>query len=270
MRVAGSRDGITFSEPVRRETPVDDFDTGVRLFVEMARGIADGEKIEVVVGGIAGSFDAEKTALWKSPNIPGWEGKPLKKRLEEEFGVGVFLENDAALAALGEAVQGAGRGYPIVGYITVGTGVGGARIVDGKIDRTALGFEPGHQLVSCGGGSGTHASREADLESFISGAAFKRRYGKEPYEVTDTEAWEEAAHTLAVGLHNAAVFWSPDAVVLGGSMITGNPAIELERVREHLGKTLTIFKAPLVVLKAQLGDTGGLQGALALLKSSCL
>ncbi len=269
MRLAGSRDGVLFGEMVKVKTP-EDFGEGIRLFIETAREIAGAEKIDAIAGGIAGSFDAAKAALWRSPNISGWEGKPLKKRFEEEFGVPVFLENDAALAGLGEAVAGAGKDHAIVGYITVGTGVGGVRIVDGTIDRNAVGFEPGHQIVSFDRGENFGLGGVGDLESCISGSAFEKRYGKKPYEVTEESAWEEAARVLAVGLYNVAVLWSPDAIVLGGSMIVGNPAIELERVQEYFSKILKIFETLPVLLKAHLGDVGGLSGALALLKSELI
>lgn len=271
MRLAGSRDGVTFGEPVRLQTPADDFDAGVRLFIETAREIARGERIEAVVGGIAGPLNSEKSELARAPHLSGWAGKPLKEEFERKLETRVVIENDAGVVGLGEATAGAGKGYGIVAYITVSTGVGGTRIVDGRIDRGRSGFEPGHQIIDL---SGALACEGCDgrghLEGYISGSAFEKRYGKKPYEVMEPQAWEDAARILAVGLTNVAVFWSPDVIVLGGSMIVGNPAIGLERVRDHFANMLTIFKTPPLVLKAQLGDGGGLHGALTLVKSSCL
>lgn len=269
MRIAGSRDGATFDTPVVLATPAGDFEEGVRLFVKTAQEIAGGEAIENSIGGIAGVLDAGKTMLAKAPHLPGWAQRPLKERLEGELHAPVFIENDASLAALGEVAVGAGKGYDLVAYITVGTGVGGARIIRGAIDENRFGFEPGHQIIHFDESARQEWCGETgDLEGYISGTAFAKRYGKKSYEVADPDAWEEAARILAVGLNNVAVLWSPEVIVLGGSMLVGVPAIPLERVQHHLRNVLQIFPKPPEVLQAKLGDTGGLHGALAFLKTS--
>ena len=78
--------------------------------------------------------------------------------------------------------------------------------------------------------------------------------------------FEELAKWLAYGLNNTIVHWSPDVVVLGGSMITGNPAISLKSIQRHVSKILTIFPTPPIIVKATLQDVGGLHGALSLLQ----
>jgi glucokinase len=269
MRLSGSKDGRTFGDPVIIQTPKDDFEKGISVFIEAARRIAGDEKIEAVAGGIAGPLDREKTMLLNAPNIPGWNNKPLKRELMGALGTEVYIENDAAVVGLGEALVGAGRGGKIVAYLTVSTGVGGVRIVDGAIDKNSFGFEPGHQILNmddnsvlCGScGEGGH------LESYISGVAFSKRYNRKAYEVHDQTAWEEAARILAIGLNNAAVFWSPDIIVLGGSMIVGDPSIPFPRIEYHFKNILKIFPEQPVLKKAELGDVGGLHGALAYLES---
>ena len=258
MRLAVSKDGKVISEPKIISTPVSNFEEGMRIFWEVAEQLTGGEKIEAVAGGVAGTLDKEHSVLLRAPNIPGWVGKPLKKRLEEVFHVPVHLENDAALAGLGEATTGAARGYGIAAYVTVSTGVGGVRIVDGKIDRNAWGFEIGHQIINYDGETRT-------LEEYVSGSGFIRRFGKTPQEVKDSVIWEEAARLLAVGLHNTLLHWSPEVVVLGGPMILQSP-FSFEIFKQYFEKSvLEVFSSTPEVKKGELGDKGGLYGALAFL-----
>ena len=85
--------------------------------------------------------------LVNAPHLPGWIRKPFSERLKAELACPVFLENDSAIVALGEAHHGAGKGDDIMAYLTVSTGMGGARIVHGAIDVNVFGFEPGHQYI---------------------------------------------------------------------------------------------------------------------------
>ncbi len=152
--------------------------------------------------------------------------------------------------------------------------MGGGRIVNGQIDKNSMGFEVGHQIIDAdvtffpqdkkfkkvfrdkGWNTGS-------LTSYISGSSLKIRYGKDPEEIVDEKIWEKSAEFLAIGLNNTIVHWSPDIVVLGGSMMNKIP---IEKVRSYLKNTLKIFLHHPEVKKAELGDLGGLYGALALLK----
>ncbi|MEK7090785.1 MAG: ROK family protein, partial [Patescibacteria group bacterium] len=164
-------------------------------------------------------------------------------------------------AGLSEAVRGAGNGKEIVAYITVGTGVGGARIVNGAIDANAMGFEPAYQIIDA---DGTMIPGHRRLGRYISGAALEERYGTAPAEIKDPAIQEKLSLWLAIGLNNMIVHWSPDVVVLGGPVMN---IIPIKRVRFHLQKTLKSFMQPPPVKGALLGDTGGLYGALVYLKS---
>ena len=256
-RIATSKDGITVSEPLIISTEAN-FDYAIASIRDKAQELAEGEHITHIAGGVPGPLDKERTKVMNAPNLPEWNRKPLKAELEKVLGAPVFLENDAALTGLGEALVGAGKGYSIVAYITVSTGVGGARIVDGVIDKNAWGFEPGHQIIFSSDAGG------ADLEWYISGSAIEKRFGKKPYEITDESVWEELARQLSTGLNNTIVHWSPDIVVIGGSMMK-QPGISIERVCYHLKNVLKIFPEYPIIEKAALGDSGGLYGALAFL-----
>src|SRR3989304_3420656 len=171
MRLVLSEDGEKIGEPRIFPTPKN-FDAGILISEKYIRDFAP-KKIRAVVGGIR-RLDANKETLVNDFRLPGWSGKPVKKRLEEITDSPVYLENDAALAALGEAVFGAGRGHRIVSFITVSTGGGGARVVDQKIDENAMGFEPGHQVILMDEESGN----VKNLESLIGGAFIEKETGK--------------------------------------------------------------------------------------------
>ena len=265
MRIAVSHDGTALDNPVVRPTPPA-FRDGLLLLEKTAKELSDGQKIDAVAGGIAGPMNRERTHLLTPPNMPLWANAPIKKAIEKAFSAPMFFENDAALAGLGEAVHGAGKGKRIVAYLTVSTGIGGARIVEERIDNNALGFEPGHQIVDASGKLCPTCAGGGILENLASGTATEKRFKKKPYDITDTAVWDELAQWLAFGLNNVTVLWSSDIIILGGPMVLKKPGIDVEDVRRHLKTILTIFPNPPEVVEASLGDFGGLYGALAYLK----
>lgn len=238
----------------------------VALVKQHATELSSGKKIRAVAGGIAGPLNKEKTALVRAPHLKGWAGKPIIPALRRAFGAPVFLENDTAMIGLGEAHYGAGRGKKIVVYISVSTGVGGCRIVNGEIDHNALGFEPGHQIIVAGGRKCSGCGAFGHLEGYVSGTAIRSRYHKNPKDIKDKRIWDEFAQWLTYGLYNTIIHWSPDVVVLGGSVMK-NPGIPIARVRVHLHRMLRIFEKPPKIARAELGDIGGLYGSLVLLRS---
>lgn len=262
MRIAVASSREKFSEPVILETPKD-FDVGLAFIQNTAKELSGGAVFEAVIGGIPGPLNKEKTMCVNANNLPKWNKKPVKAKLQKIFKAPVYLENDTALAGLGEAIFGAGKGAAIVAYITVSTGVNGVRIVDGRIDKNEYGFEIGQQFIDAGV-SLCKGCGKGRLEEYISGAATERRFKKKPYEITNLEVWEELAEWLAYGLNNAILHWSPNTVVIGGSMMK-KIGIPFKRVNFHLRKILKIYEPP-ALKRAELGDLGGLYGALAYLK----
>src|SRR3989338_2692403 len=224
MRVGVSSDGTVLDAHEKIATP-QRFSDGVDMLVRTIHAILGIHSLSAVAGGIAGVLNSQKTGLIHSPHLRHWIKKPLVETLKKKLGVSqVFLENDAALAGLGEAHCGAGKANKIVMYYTVGTGVGGARIVDGIIDVSAMGFEPGHQVIAA-----TARKQPQTLETFASGSGMMFRYQTGPAQITDERIWREASRYLAYGLTNSIVHWSPDVVVLGGSLILSR-AIDLSYV----------------------------------------
>ena len=244
-RLALAKDRSHFGEPVIFDTPAV-YQSGLKKLIKEIRKLTP-KKVEGIAGGITGTLNEDRTELTRSPNLTGWVGGPLEADLHKEFNCPVFIENDAAIVGLGEAVAGAGIGDEIVVYITVSTGVGGTRIVDGQIDEHAFGFEPGHELVDM----------QHSLEDLISGRAVEERFDKKPYEIPQSDPiWDELAEKLAFGLHNAIVYWSPDSIVIGGSMIVGDPVIKISDVEKHLKQISKVYPRLPKVKKATLGAVG--------------
>jgi len=103
--------------------------------------------------GIPGIIDKRTGMLRDSPNLPGWHNYPVRNEIEQRLGAPVILENDANAAAFGEAWLGAARGKESMCMITLGTGVGGGLVLDGKIWRgmTGMAGEVGHMTIDPGG-----------------------------------------------------------------------------------------------------------------------
>ena len=266
IRFASSSDGKRLdAKPIKVPTPKN-FDAAVVLFERIGTELAGKNRILAVGGGIAGPMNREKSKLVHSPNLVGWENQPFKERLADMFNCPVYLENDAALAGLGEAVFGAGNNDGIVVYVTVSTGIGGTRIVHGKIDRNRYGFEPGHQIIDTAGGV-FGDNKSMTLEQLASGTALERRYGRAPSEITDERVWDEEARLLAIGLHNMSMHWSPDIIILGGGVVL-TTRLSIDRIREYLAGLPSVFRGSTIrIEKAMLGDSSGLYGALAYLKN---
>lgn len=270
MRFALSKDGKNLEDVKIFPTPKS-FDEALSLFSKYKD-----TPLKSAVGAIAGKFDKEKNVLNFSPNLQDWLGIPIKSRLKELFGINVLIENDAAFAGLGEAVKGAGQGFSIVAYLTISTGIGGVRIVDSKIDRNSLGFEPGQQIIDADYSVWPEAEIYKDniqalglnlgaFSTYASGAALGVRYSKKPEEIKDRKIWEEIRYLLEIGIYNTIVFWSPDIVVIGGG-VSRSVYLDIDKIEKDLKKMLRIYKDPPRIKKSKLGDLSGLYGALTYLK----
>lgn len=259
-RVAASKDGKTLGEVVIYPTP-QDYSQGIQALSETAKRLTTNTPIIGVAGGVPGPMDSDHTQILKAPNIKDWNNKPLQQDLAQQLNAPVRLENDTAMWALAEAHRGAGKDKPIVVYITVSTGVGGTRIVDGHIDESAFGFEIGHQIIDpngpeCGCGGFGH------LEAYIGGNSMEKRFNKKPKEILDEAVWDDATKYLAMGLLNTCVFWSPNIIILGGSMMRSFSLGNIQSSMEKLNHIVP--KLPLIEIST-LGDSGGLLGALHVL-----
>ncbi len=248
-RIATSQDNQTLSEPVIYHTP--------QAYLEglnnLKSQISNLKNIDQVCCGIAGSLNSDKSVLIQAPHLLNYVDKPLKHNLEEIFRCGAVLENDAALGGLGEAHFGSGRGYNIIGFLTIGTGVGGVRIVDRQIDHNSLGFEPGKMIVD-----GVHT-----LEDLVSGWALEKKYGIKSGDIFDPEVWTEVTRVVSIGINNLIVEWSPELIILGGSL---SQKLDLSQINLQLKKLQPFPKLP-ALKRAQLGQASTLYGGLEYISS---
>ena len=270
--IGGTKTRVAVAEGFEKLDTVDSFKTpndfvkGTKTLIEQIQKMAP-DGVTGIAGGIRGVLNEEHTGIDNDATLSKWAGKSIVKELKKAFGdIPIFLENDSAMAGVGEAVYGAGQGLEIIAYHTVSTGVGGVKIEDGDIDHAHVGFEPGHQILDI---DRTILGEEIEptLENLVSGTAVANRMGMKAYEIPQSDLlWNELAGYLAQGLRNTILYWSPDAIVLGGSMIIGDPRIEIDPIRKATVDALDGFVECPLITTAKLGDEAGLWGALAILK----
>lgn len=244
--------------------------------------------------GTPGVVDAEKgIMLSEAVNIPNWKGRNLKKELEQVLGLPTLIDNDANAAGFGEYVFGAGKGSKNLVFVTLGTGVGGAVILNGEIVRGAsfVAGELGHISIDPNGpkcGCGNYGC----VELFASGPAIAqkaREYvlrGVEtkiskivpPEEITAEHVAKaaqegdllaqsilaEAGKILGVALSGIVNLLNPDCIVIGGGVAQAGDWI-LEPVRwEIKRRALPDATKVLRVVPAALGTNAGILGTAAL------
>lgn len=258
-RVARSTNLSAFDEPVVFKTP-QPYQYALAGIVETVQKLIGASSITGISIGVPGVLTHDKRSIVNAPHLQQWNGAHLADDFEKALKTHVVLANDVELVGLGEAVAGAGVGQTIVAYVTISTGVNGVRIIDGKIDRSSQGFEIGGQYLGASDGAKT-------LEQLVSGSALENKYGVHPRDLgAVSPVWEELARTLAYGLNNTIVHWSPDCIVLGGSMMN-EIGIPVPSVEKNLKEILKSFPETPRVLHSSLGDFGGLHGGMSYLNS---
>lgn len=160
---------------------------------------------------LPGRLDRQKGVAIRFGNLP-WQNVPVKADLKRLLGGGVplFIENDAKLAGLSEALLIQKR-YKKVLYITIGTGLGGAVIINGILDKNFLDMEPGRMFLE-------HDGRQLKWEAMVSGRAMKRKYGKLASEIEDPSIWRDYVKELAIGIEELCANLTPEVVIIGGGV----------------------------------------------------
>jgi len=261
-RIAISSDGKTIDKKVKYPTP-QNYDDALDLLVDSIESIAQGDVPKTIVVAIPGVIDKVKGKIQKAPNLSHWNHHSIGPELEHRLKCNVILENDACLGAMAEAHYKPHRKYKILSYVTLSTGIGGARTVNGLIDYHASSFEPGHQILDPNGRFWPNCGQHGCFESLGSGRAFELTYGIKPENCEDYKIWEEHARVVSQGLVNIITIWSPEILVLGGSLVNAGHKF-LDPLIHLTSSDIKIFPSPKIVI-SKLGDNNVLLGGFQLL-----
>jgi glucokinase len=240
---------------------------------------------------VPGTVNLAEGVVVKAPNVPCLDGFRLVAALESELDWPVVLENDANAAAIGEMWRGAGQGHRALICVTLGTGVGGGIILDGKLWRGADGSagEIGHIGVDPFAGVACMCGSRGCLEVYASATAIVRmtrearpRYpnsilhntedltsakiyqaGREGDELA-IEVFRRMGVYLGIGLASLINVLNPEIVVIGGGLSNGWELFEKHMHQQVLERAFPIPARRVKIVRAQCGDDAGLLGAARL------
>jgi len=236
---------------------------------------------------VPGTVDLGGETILQAPNVPCLDGFRLADVLREQLGCPVLLENDANAAAVGEMWLGAARGCCTIICVTLGTGVGGGIVLDGKLWRGVDGSagEIGHTSVEPFGGVPCKCGNTGCLEVFASATGIVRlaRAALPEYPNTILDASRLTAQRiydagtkgdelalavlkkmgsyLGVGLANLVNLLNPEMIVIGGGVANGWQLFEKYMHEEVARRAFPVPVRRLKIVPAECGDDAGLLGA---------
>lgn len=207
----------------------------------------------------------------------GWSNYNFLGELKKHFDIPMGFDTDVNGAALGESLWGAAQGLDSCLYLTVGTGIGGGALVNGKLLHGMSHPEMGHILIPRVLGDefeGNCPFHKNCLEGMASGPAIEKRWNRKGYELDENHpAWELEAKYLAMGLMNFILTISPKKIILGGGVMKQKqlfPLIHknlLELLNGYVSLPEILEDMENYVVYPALGDNAGICGALALAKN---
>ncbi|MFP4072512.1 MAG: ROK family protein [Actinomycetota bacterium] len=241
--------------------------------IEVGRAALDEHDIVTVGLGVPGLFDRDTGEVHLFPNLPGnWRGFPLRERVSEAFGMPVWMVNDARAFTLAEGVLGSGRGHNTVACVTLGTGVGGGLMIDGRLHLGAFGVagELGHQTVlpdgplcGCGNRGCVEALVRADVLASNAGkpnatAVFE---GAREGDNRCLAAVSQMADFLGIGLANVITLFGPSRIVVGGGIAEAGDLV-LGPIEDAVKRRVTLVPTDEIeIVPAQFGRFAGAIGA---------
>jgi len=206
---------------------------------------------------------------------PGWANTDFGGAVGRALGVPIGFDTDVNVAALGEWRWGAGRGVENLVYLTIGTGIGGGGLVNGKLMHGLVHPEMGHiriphdwKLDPYAG----HCPFHGDcFEGLASGPAMAKRW-KRPAEKlpADHPAWALEAHYLALALVNLICTLSPERIILGGGVISNDRLLPMVRagvqqlLNNYVQSPALLVSIDEYIVAPGLGNRSGVLGAIAL------
>jgi fructokinase len=248
------------------------------------RFFAENGPVDVVGVGSFGPVDIRRDSpTWGSITTtpkPGWGNTDIVAALGSGLGVPIALDTDVNAAALGEWRWGAAVGLDTFCYITVGTGVGGGVVANGRILHGLLHPEFGHMRIPHDRArdpfDGTCPYHGDCLEGLASGEAIRQRWGRPGQELAGPAAWEIEAEYLAFALVNVVCVLSPQRIIVGGGVARQPNLLPLarRRLRELLAGYL---RAPELtdpesierfIVPPRLGGDAGVIGAIELARDA--
>jgi glucokinase len=291
LRVALVDDTGRILEQTKQETPKGDSAQSIVTALVDAAQRWESYKGAVVAASIMvpGAVDADKAVVLQAPNLPSLVNFPLKAELEKRLGWPVFLENDANAAAVGEMWLGAARGCRDVVSVTLGTGVGGGVILDGKLWRGSHGSagEIGHTTVDPFSGLKCKCGNTGCLELFASATAIVRmtreslssaasslksdgltaekvyEAGRDGDEVA-LAVFKRFGMYLGIGLANLINLIDPQIIVIAGGAVNGWDLFAEEMYRQVEERAFRTTAQQVKIARAECGDNAGLLGAARL------
>lgn len=286
----------TILEKIRTETPDKSKSPKVveDTIVELVLDLSERHDVHAVGIGAAGWVDADRSRVLFAPHL-AWRDEPLRDRLAERLLVPVVVDNDANAAAWAEWRFGAARGESDLVMITLGTGIGGAILEDGRVKRGRFGVagEFGHMQVVPGGHRCACGNRGC-WEQYSSGNALVRearemavadspvaygivdRVGGSIRDITGplitelarqgdamcVELFQDIGQWLGVGLANLAAALDPSCFVIGGGVSAADDLL-INPARDAFRRNLTGrgYRPEARIVKAELGPEAGMVGA---------
>ncbi|NUU30786.1 ROK family glucokinase [Arthrobacter sp. C9C5] len=285
----------------KRSTPGSDPRAVEQVIVELVEELGRGHRIWSVGIGAAGWMDLDGATVLFSPHL-AWRNEPLRENLQRLLRRPVLLTNDADAAGWAEWRFGAGKGESRLVCITLGTGIGGAMVMDGRLERGRFGVagEFGHQIIMPGGhrcecgnrgcweqyASGNALGREARelaaANSPVAQELLKAVHGHadritgvvvtelaKAGDPTARELLEDVGEWLGLGLANLAAALDPGTFVIGGGLCDAGELL-VEPARKAFARNLTGrgFRPAATIELAALGPNAGLIGAADLSRVS--
>lgn len=241
-----------------------------KALTEEVNKIKKDTKIEGVAISSPGAVNKKTGIIGGSSAIPYIHNFKIVDELEKRFGLPVSVENDANSAALGELAEGSGKGCDSMAFFVIGTGIGGALIINQKVWHGAhlFGGEFGYMIM------GAHTLSElaspVAMANCYNERTGKHLDGKTIFELADkddpvaSDERQTLIHALAVAIYNIQHSFDPEKIVLGGG-ISNNPELipllnkEIDRLRD--GLDLVTLKPDIVLCKLKSDDN--LRGAVA-------
>lgn len=266
--LASGPDHILVRERIPTTTPEETIPSLLSFFQKHQQN----HKVEALAVGTFGPADINPDSpryghLTATPK-PNWRNADLLGPLRVALGVPAVFDTDVNAALFGEVQWGAARGLSHAAYFTIGTGIGGAVMIDGRVIHGVGHTEMGHMRVRRHADDtfeGSCPFHKDCLEGLASGPAIEKRWSTSAEELPpDHPAWEIEAAYLAQACLNVLTIAPPQRIILGGGVMHQEHLCPL--VGEHLKKQLNGYlKLPEdFIMPPALGDNAGLLGCVAL------